>query len=288
MKTFQEKTFALLESTGLNWSVRKDSLVSQGGYPTESFGIFRNDTNKWVGTVGHNYVPLQNSKLAEVMIQSTEHMDIHTYKGGSFKGGRKVFLQAKLPQEYIGNSGVDRYITALNSHDGSTCIGFGSTSVVVACQNKFYKAFKQLESFKHTIVAQESLETAIERFKQSMEMDRLIMDNFKRMSDSKMTEDAVKSIGNKLFPMQEESSSRRDNRMKAFADSLTTEVNTHGETVWALFNAVTRYTNHIVAPKDKKEEYITIGSGYNTNAMAFDECMQWIESKTASFHLIGI
>jgi hypothetical protein len=58
--TKQEKTFNLLEATGLNWSVNKAELFSAEGLQTESFGIFRNDNSQWLGTVGKKYVPMQN------------------------------------------------------------------------------------------------------------------------------------------------------------------------------------------------------------------------------------
>ena len=51
MSTF-EKTFNVLQDTGLNWSVEKKPLVSEDGLPTESYGIFRNDNNAWLGTAG--------------------------------------------------------------------------------------------------------------------------------------------------------------------------------------------------------------------------------------------
>ena len=55
-----EKTFNLLEATGLNWTVNKLPLYSKDGLTTESFGIFRNDNNNWLGTVGKRYEEMQN------------------------------------------------------------------------------------------------------------------------------------------------------------------------------------------------------------------------------------
>ena len=43
MESTQEKTFELLQSTGLNWTVKKEELVSKDGKPTESYGIFKSD-----------------------------------------------------------------------------------------------------------------------------------------------------------------------------------------------------------------------------------------------------
>jgi hypothetical protein len=45
-----------------------------------------------------------------------------------------------LPAEIIGRSEVKRWLTCLNSHDGSTSVGFGSSNTVVVCQNTFFRA----------------------------------------------------------------------------------------------------------------------------------------------------
>jgi phage/plasmid-like protein (TIGR03299 family) len=289
MKSFQEKTFDLLESTGLNWSVRKSPLVSLEGHTTESFGIFRNDSNNWLGTVGNRYEAMQNATLAETIVQATENINLETQKGGMFDGGKKVYFQATLPDEYIGNSGVKRCITAVNSHDGSTSIGFGSTSTVIICKNTFYKAFKGLDKFRHTASASERLNIAMLELKKAIELDQSLMDNFKRMADSPLQEDMIESVIRKMFSIDvknDKTSTRKQNQVTAFADSLKTEVNSHGSTLWALFNGVTRYTNHVAAPREKKEEYVTVGTGYKTNLMAYEECMKWLEKNTSSFHFI--
>jgi hypothetical protein len=60
METTQEKTFDLLEATGLNWTVSKELLTSSDGKITESFGMFRSDNKEWLGTVGNRYKAMQN------------------------------------------------------------------------------------------------------------------------------------------------------------------------------------------------------------------------------------
>jgi len=181
----QQQTFELLEATGLNWTVNKIDLVSPQGYTTESFGIFRNDTNDWLGTVGNRYVPMQNYELAETIVEATNGIGLVTTKGGQLSGGAKVYLQTELPDEFIGKSGVKRHITALNSHDGSSSIGFGSSSTVVVCTNTFYKAYKGLDKFRHTASAKERIERAMLDLRKALELDAMLMDDFKRMADIK-------------------------------------------------------------------------------------------------------
>ena len=285
----KQQTFELLEATGLNWTVNKIDLVSPQGYTTESFGIFRNDSNEWLGTVGNRYVPMQNYELAETIVEATNGIGLVTTKGGQLSGGSKVYLQAALPDEFIGKSGVKRNITALNSHDGSSSIGFGSSSTVVVCTNTFYKAYKGLDKFRHTATAKERIERAVSDLRKALDLDKALMDNFKRMADMPYNEQLAERLIRRLFDVEpmaakDSVSTRKLNQVTAFANSIEKEVNLEGNTIWALFNAVTRYTNHVAAPKnaDDKAEYLMTGGGYKFATTGYDEIMAFIEKNIAT------
>ena len=71
--------------------------------------------------------------------------------------------------------------------------------------------------------------------------------------------------------------------MQDFAQAYNIERDLEGDTLWGLFNAVTRYTNHMASPndKDRKLDYLMTGTGYNINNVAYDTIMAWIENNTA-------
>lgn len=289
----QDKTFLLLEQTGLNWTVKKEELFSNDMKPTESFGVFRNDTNGWLGTVGHRYRPMQNYELAETIIEATESIDLVASDGGVLAKGKKVYLQSQLPDEYIGNSGVKRMITALNSHDGSTQIGFGSTSTVVICENTFFKAYQDVAKIRHTQSYKEKVQTCIHDLKKVLGLDQILMEQFKRMADVELKDEAIERVIRKIFTVdpnlsQENVSTRKFNQVNDFAKALYTEKNLEGNTLWALFNAVTRYTNHVITPvnKDDKLNHLMIGSGYKISNIGFDEIMEYISERTPQNHFI--
>jgi len=288
METTQEKTFDLLEATGLNWTVSKELLTSSDGKITESFGMFRSDNKEWLGTVGNRYKAMQNFELAETMIGATAGIGLKASRGGQLAGGAKVYLQASLPDEFVGKSGIKRMITALNSHDGSSSIGFGSTNTVVVCTNTFHTAYRGLDKFRHTENAKSRIENAIADLRKAMQLDQNLMDSFKKMADIELKDEMTVRIMRKLFDVdanaqQKDVSTRKVNQLTAFADSLATEVNLEGKTCWALFNAVTRYTNHVAAPKgiEEKNEYLMSGGGYKMSNIAYADLMQWVDERTA-------
>ena len=224
MSNLNEKTFDLLETSGLNWTVTKEELLTNDGKSTESFGIFRSDNDQWLGTVGNRYTPMQNFELAETIIQASDGLNLPTKNGGVFGGGKKVFIQVELPTEQIGVGGVKRWITALNSNDGSTSIGFGSTSQVIKCSNTFHMAHKGLDKFRHTASASARVQMAMQDLRKAMQLDNSLMDNFKRMADIELKDEMIESVIRKMFnvdPMikQDAVSTRKRNQVETFAQS---------------------------------------------------------------------
>jgi len=225
-------------------------------------------------------------------LAASDDAGIQFNRGGHLKQGAKVYLQAELPTEFIGKSDVKRYITALNSHDGSTSIAFGSSNTVVICQNTFYRAYKELQKFKHTTNAKQGIENAIADMRATMELDNKLMDKFKRMADAPLKEEVFSTIMQACFDVSldkrlKEYSTRKQNTIAAINRAIEKEIQLEGPTMWGLFNGITRYTNHVAVKPEDKTDYLMNGTGYKTNAVAFDEIMKFIEANTAQYAYIG-
>lgn len=288
-----ERTFNILEETNLNWTVSKKPLITEvEGLTTNSFGLFREDTKKWLGTVGKQYAPYQNSSLVETIVKASHNINTDI-SGGSLSGGKKVYLQLQLEDEQIENDTVKRYITALNSHDGTTSIAFGSSNTVVVCQNSFYMAYKDLNKVRHTHTADAKIKIIREKLENAMLSDSLLMDNYKRMTEAPIEKSIVKTILSEIFSenfdngLTKDISSKKRNQMKTFNTVIEKECASHGASLWGLFNAVTYYTNHI-KPKNKNEktEYIMTGAGAKLNFKTYENIINYMDSKQKTSILI--
>lgn len=289
-----EKVFEILESTGTNWTANKINLVTPCGLTTGSYGMFRSDNGNWLGTIKERYEPYQNSKLVENLVDATSALNLELTNGGILKNGSKVFYQIELPSVYIGKSDVKRHITALNSHDGSSMISFGSTNQVVVCQNTFFKAYKEMDKVKHTITAESKVNELVRNLQTTLKLDEQLFDQFKLFADIEMNDEIVQSLVNKLWKVDIQKnvdtiSTRAKNQIETFAKNLQTEIQLEGKTIWGLFNAVTRYTNHEAAPKneEKKNDYLMNGTGAVLSNMAFDTLLNYVEKNTAEYVLIN-
>lgn len=283
-----EKVFNTLEATGLNWSVEKKPLISEDGLPTESYGIFRNDTNQWLGTAGERYTPYQNAQLVERMVELTDVAGIPITGGGAMKDGKKIYLQAELEDERVGNSGIKRYITAMNSHDGSSSIAFGVANKVLVCSNGFYRTLKEMKSkHRHTPNAEASIDISIANLQNALREESKLIQTYKAFDATEMTDENIDRTIRAMFKTSLDAptdsiSTRKSNQVQSFADSLVTEVNTHGKTLWSLFNAVTRYTNHVASPQDAdaKQNYLMHGGGYRLSNIGYNEIIKMVDANT--------
>jgi len=284
---FEEK-LNVLENTNTNWTVRKEPLVSQvGNKPTSIYGIFRSDNGQFLGNVKERYTCYQNHEMLDLLFDTTNVLDLKVTNGGYLQNGSKVYYQIALPDAYVGKSNMKRNISALNSHDGSMSIAFGSTNTVVVCQNTFHRAYKSLDKVKHTINAGERLKVMVENLKLAIQNDNKLIEKFKVMCDFELKDEMIAKITTKMFNVDlngkiNEVSTRKRNQIQTFSNNLMTEINLEGKTLWGLFNAVTRYTNYEMHTKDTDQqvESIMFGSGYGLSNMAFDEIMSYIEKNT--------
>jgi phage/plasmid-like protein (TIGR03299 family) len=287
------KVLETLEQTGLNWTVKQLPLttttVNDAGesilLETPSAGIFRSDTNAWLGTTSKKYAPFQNYEMAETIVKASDGLGMDVTRGGELNGGKRVFLQTELKSEYIGKSDVKRYITALNSHNGTSSIGFGSSNTVVVCQNTFYKAYKDVNKFRHTPNAKERIEFAMQDLRKAIQLDEQLMQTFKIMSEQPIKEEVVSNVMKLCFDI-DINRNRSDLKPRELKEeflinqAISTEMQLEGATLWGLFNGVTRYTNHVANGKKDKEEYVMVGAGYNTNLTAYDTILAWVNQNT--------
>lgn len=295
--TKNERVFELLSNNDLTWTVNRLPLIGRttndDGIITEletnSFGNFRNDTGEHLGTVGEKYQVFQNYELAETIVEASEGMNLEVSRGGMLQNGKKVYLQIGLPDELIGESKVKRYITALNSHDGSSSIGFGTSNTVVICQNTFNKSMRDVSRIRHTMTAKERVTAAMEDIRRSILGEEMIMTQFKQMCDTKLEDEILEKIIKSCFKVtdvNEAPSTRKMNQMTQVAADIATDVKIHGNNLWALFNGITRYTNHHMVKPDKQAEHLMVGQGAKINAVAFDTIMNWVDDRSYKQHLM--
>lgn len=298
--TKEEVIFEVLQATGLNWTVKKERLTTENGLILpDIYAVIRSDNRDYLGTVGDRYEFLQNHEMIEIAYESGKEVFdselelVHPWNnaqtlgsfgnmgGGSLKNGSRVFIQLELPELNIGRSGVKRFITVTNSHDGSSSLGFGTSNQVICCQNTFNIANKDVSKFRHTASMQQRIDEAVNSLRKVLQFEDKQMEVFEKAAnrsfDKSHIQDIVKSVfGKSLETKKGDVSTRTQNNLAQLASDISTSINEQGETLWALFNGVTRYTNHSTNAKDK-DFSLMFGTDSDVNQRAFETMLGWLK-----------
>ena len=294
----EEIIFEVLCATGLNWSVVKKPLETSGIIVPDKVSAIRTDNNTYLGIVGDGYTHLQNSEMVSLIYDSGKEVfnsnlelkhpwnnsetlgSFGNMGGGSLKGGSRVFVQLELPSLYIGKSNVNRFITGTNGHDGTLALGFGTSNQVICCRNTFAIANKDLAKIKHTSTMQQKIDEAIKSLRRVLEFEDRQMEVFelasKKSFDKKHIKDIVMSVfGVKVDTKADDIPTRTKNQMSEFSADISQSIDEQGETLWALFNGVTRYTNHTTKAKDK-DFGLMFGKEAEINQRAYETMLSWL------------
>ncbi len=127
---------AAIRLAGLDWNVYQTDLLTNDGLPIPGFKANIRDTDgKVLGVVTDRYKVVQNREA----FQFTEELlgkGVRYETAGSLQEGKKTWILAKLPNEYIiGEDQISPYLVFFNSHDGSGSIRCAITPIRVVCQN---------------------------------------------------------------------------------------------------------------------------------------------------------
>jgi len=275
----EQKIQEVLNLTGLNWLVEKDQLVRPNGIPTDTFGLFREGCGTQLNTgVKEGYQVYQNSELVHDMIDVVGdylHLDnIKDVKGGNLQNGRKVFVSFPLESIGIGqnNDTLKRYITFLNSHDGSSSVCLGSSNEVVSCSNTFFSVAKELKKVRHTSSMSDNIQFLKTNLKDAIEQEKILVEAMQSLVGVEHTTDDFLNIVDLTYNQErldyQELSSRRKNQIQSLTESIKHETDEKGSDLWGLFNGVTYETNHKQGKDGLKN--IMIGQGAKANKRALD------------------
>ena len=302
--TKNEIIFEVLQATGLNWNVTKQPTFFKGNAGLdievpEKFATVRSDNEAVLGTVGNQYTVLNNHEMVEMVYDAGSEVfnkdleinhpwnnaetlgSVGNLAGGSLKAGKAVFVQLELPSTFIGNSGVNRFITITNHHDGNKALGFGTANQVICCANTFAIANKELSKIRHTVSMAERVAEATKALRRILSLESEQMNLFEAATKVQFNNTHLEQVMGLLFGADKikdpKASTKLKNQVKDFAGDLETSiVEQNQETLWTVFNAVTRFTNHSRATKDKDYSLM-----FGTDASLNQKAYKWLEETLA-------
>jgi phage/plasmid-like protein (TIGR03299 family) len=253
----------MLNKTGLNWKVNKESLQTVSGILIpERIALVREDTKKVLGVHTDSYEPYQNEELLDLLYQISKQSGLVVHTGGCFKGGEKVWFQLKSDTLQLPNNDrLEGYVSGFNSFDGRTSLAFGNTSVTVSCMNTFWRGYKQVETrLRHSSQMRPRIEEILRRIDVVLNEEKEMFNEVLRLGDKKLDPQVRELITKKLFEIGVEErldsptlSTNKKNKLVRFNYDLGLEMGQKGDNLWGLWSGVTRYTTHSMKRGDNSE-----------------------------------
>jgi phage/plasmid-like protein (TIGR03299 family) len=165
---------------GLDWQVEKWPLQTYGvdrhGAAQvldveDQYATVRTDTGAVLGVVSGQYRVFQNREAFDFMDELVGEKLALYETAGALRGGRRVWMLAKLPQELrVGRTEdvIDTYLLLANSHDGGLALRVIPTTVRVVCQNTLNLALSRAGSTGVTIRHLDSLEDRVQEAREHL------------------------------------------------------------------------------------------------------------------------
>lgn len=173
---------------------------------------------------------------------------------GSLQGGRRVWLLARLPHEYIiSGERISPYLIFSNTHDGSGALKVALTPIRVVCQNTLNLALsgaKRSWSMIHTGNIQNKLEEARDTlFMAENYMDSLGKE-FERLRAVTMPDKKVMEYIELLLPVEENATPQQKKNIRRLQEDMkiryfdAPDLQDVGRNAYRFINAVSDFATH--------------------------------------------
>ena len=253
-----------LRLAGLNWTVdRHDVHLPTGAVIPNYKANVRSSDGAVLGVVSDQYKIVQNVDafaFTDALIGGDVPVRYDT--AGSLRGGRKIWLLAKLPDTEIVGDKTEPYLCFSNTHDGSGAIRVCMTPVRVVCNNTLNIALngaKRAWSVRHTGDIQAKLHEA----RMCLDMANKYMDKLAVYADNlankTIKDEEIAKILDEMFPIAEDSTDReKQNAKKARTEYMVCyfapDIAKFKGTAWGALNAMSDMVGHN-APRRQTANY---------------------------------
>lgn len=238
----------------LDWNVIQEPVFNGWKEPVEGYKVnLRDSDRKVLGVVSDRYKVVQNVD-AFSFTDSLLGKGVRYETAGSLQEGKKVWLLARLPREYIiSGERISSYLVFSNTHDGSGSVKVAVTPVRVVCNNTLNLALdtaKRSFSMIHTGNIQDKIKEARDTLFMAEEYMDSLAAEFEQLRRQKMTDAQVKEYIELLLPMEEEPTPvqkkniirLREDMMKRYHDAP--DLQRVGKNAYRFVNAVSGFATH--------------------------------------------
>jgi len=285
----ENKVQEILSATGLDFKIHKEPMTANfGGQVIETpyHALIHGGTGEVINSVKDGYHVSQNDEIVGLVLDGMEKFgdQLTVQKGGSLKGGRRVYLQLAIEgTAKVGKDILKRYVTIIDSNDGSASLSVGVGDFTMSCSNQFFQFSKANQSrFKHTASMAKRVMELPWLIEGALAESLRMIELYNEFQSTECSRDLAHQLVKAMLGHDKQSmtkleyanlNGRAENNMNALYAHIEKEINCKGLNLWGLHSGVTSWTTHEKqAPKgvNGRLESQMIGSNYKANQQSLE------------------
>lgn len=243
-----------LIAAGLNWNVIQEPIFTGENEPIRGYKANIRDSDRRVlGVVTDRYKVIQNHE-AFAFTDELLGQGVRYETAGSLQDGKKVWLLAHMPHEYIiSGERISPYLLFSNTHDGSGAIKVALTPIRVVCNNTLNLALstaKRSWSMVHTGDIRSKMQEARDTlFMAERYMDELGKE-FEALRLKKLSDQKVMEYIEVLLPVEDGSTPQQIRNIERLREDMkiryfdAPDLQYTGKNAYRFINAVSDFATH--------------------------------------------
>lgn len=227
---------------------------------TNSFVPMRMDNKQFLssGGLSKDFRPIQNRDAFKLISDLSGVTNVELKNCGQWGNGAGVFAQVSMGDISVGSRGdrVGKYLSLVNSHDGSRALTILITPYRFFCMNQIGKAVNSARksestfiSIRHNASAEERMHELVRTVHIADEVFQFSAEVYNKMDSLKINEEYVKETLSRLFPLEHDEGRGKtiwENRIKHIKDRFYSADSGRIDryTAWNLYNAIQGTVQH--------------------------------------------
>lgn len=290
-----------IEAAGMDWRVSLRPLRTLDGVrvPTDGgmncYAVVRDDIETCLGTVGKDYMPLQNDAAFEFFDAVVQDGGAKYEVAGTMEGGKKLFILANVGQlEVVPGDTIDRFLFLSSAHDGSQAVKMSFVNYRPTCWNALGGMMQSQDNTNGKVFRAVHTQNVLGKVRDAQDIlgmihreEQQVGELYMAMSHIYPDIEQVEEVLRNLFPADEESDrsinmavNKRDAVLDLFQHSETCCLDTDAEgSLWGLYNAVTEWDQHHKREGlslDERFDSQLFGSSQQFERQAFQQIVQLV------------
>ena len=243
-----------LRLAGLDWQVKQEPVYTDTGEAIPGYKANIRDRDRRVlGVVTDRYKIIQN-KEAFAFTDALLGKGVRYETAGSLQGGRRVWLLARLPKEYIiSGEQVSPYLVFSNTHDGSGAVKVALTPVRGVCCKTLNRALdtaKRSWSMIHIGNIRDKLQEAEDTLFMAEAYMMQLGKEFGNLQRQKITDRQVAEYIEMLLPLEKDATAIQNKNITKLREDMAhryydaPDLQGTGKNAYRFLNAVSDFATH--------------------------------------------